>query len=492
MAGPRVNGTTTLLSTISTKDVTWKYEYDDAGNITKVYKNGKEYATYTYDALGQLTHELNMEGGFSHPYIYDSHGNITRTNVDGYDRNYSYTDSEWGDLLTNFNGDSITYDAIGNPLTYRDGMSFEWQNGRELAKYKYNGQVKATYQYNDSGVRTSKTVNGHTNNMILSGDTVIRDNPYGSIYLTYLYDEAGTRYGFQYKNGSSISYYYYVYNGQGDVIGILNSSGTLVAEYFYDAWGHIFNIKDGSGNLISSSNTTHIANLNPFRYRGYYYDTESGLYYLNSRYYDPYTCRFINADTYASTGQGMNSTNMFAYCGNNPVLNADDSGEFFGAIIGIGLLVTGMILACTSSNKVEPAPKSVVALGSIKTGNTKSGWEYNIHKPDDSTKTKRHIHIKKGREKYSQNEDGSPHDGTTGSPPNSVKKELKKKGVWDWDKKERDYLSKTSVEITDYAQKFPFLLPGPVHGGAFPNLAPSTSSSPVLPPVHAYGLAPAM
>lgn len=352
VAGPRENGTTTLLSTVSTKDVTWKYEYDDAGNITKVYKNGKEYATYTYDALGQLTHELNMEGGFSHPYIYDSHGNITRTNVDGYDRNYSYTDSEWGDLLTNFNGDSITYDPIGNPLTYRDGMSFEWQNGRELAKYKYNGQVKATYQYNDSGIRTSKTVDGHTNNMILSGDTVIRDNPTGSIYLTYLYDEAGTRYGFQYKNGSSISYYYYVYNGQGDVIGILNSSGSLVAEYFYDAWGHIFNIKDGSGNLISSSNTTHIANLNPFRYRGYYYDTESGLYYLNSRYYDPYTCRFINADKIIDN-RNVLGNNVFSYCQNNPVLYKDDSGESLIAALLIGVLICGIMVGVTSDNKVD-------------------------------------------------------------------------------------------------------------------------------------------
>ena len=167
-----------------------------------------------------------------------------------------------------------------------------------------------------------------------------------------MYDENGQRYGFQYKNGSTTAYYYYIYNGQGDVIGILNSSGSLVAEYAYNAWGQHTAIRDGNGNPVSSSNTTHIANLNPFRYRGYYYDTESYFYYLNFRYYDAKTGRFINADEYITTGQGINSTNMFAYCGNNPISNADESGQLFGAIIGVGLVVTGIILACTSSSRV--------------------------------------------------------------------------------------------------------------------------------------------
>ena len=106
-----------------------------------------------------------------------------------------------------------------------------------------------------------------------------------------------------------------------------------------------------------SSQPNHIANVNPIRYRGYYYDTESGLYYLKSRYYDPVTCRFINADGYISTGQGLLSTNMFAYCGNNPVNRKDPTGQFWIT----ALIVTAVVAVCTvtlsgCSAKPDPAP----------------------------------------------------------------------------------------------------------------------------------------
>ena len=106
--------------------------------------------------------------------------------------------------------------------------------------------------------------------------------------------------------------YYYVTNLQGDVIAILNSMGAVVVQYTYDAWG---NVLSTTGSMASTLGT-----LNPIRYRGYVYDSESGLYYLQSRYYDPEVGRFINADALVSTGQGILGNNMFAYCGNNPVL----------------------------------------------------------------------------------------------------------------------------------------------------------------------------
>ena len=114
-------------------------------------------------------------------------------------------------------------------------------------------------------------------------------------------------------------------NLQGDVVAIADANGNIVVNYAYDAWGNILSITDGSGNDISN-NTWHIGNLNPIRYRSYYYDTETGFYYLHSRYYDPAIRRFINADGYLNANGDILGFNMYAYCGNNPVMNVDYSG----------------------------------------------------------------------------------------------------------------------------------------------------------------------
>ena len=134
--------------------------------------------------------------------------------------------------------------------------------------------------------------------------------------LDFIYDESGKPFALRYStnNGSSFTTYYYVLNLQGDVVKLVTASGTAVATYTYDAWG----------NILSASGS--MAAINPLRYRGYYYDTETGFYYLQSRYYDPANHRFINADSYASTGQGIAGTNMFAYCNNNPVRYVDSEG----------------------------------------------------------------------------------------------------------------------------------------------------------------------
>lgn len=131
--------------------------------------------------------------------------------------------------------------------------------------------------------------------------------------VRYILTDGGTEYS-----------YYYTHNSRGDIVGIYNGVGELKAHYEYDAWGNVISITDNNGNAITNPN--HIGNLNPFRYRGYYYDTESGFYYLMSRYYDPVTHRFINADGYFQSGTSILDANTFAYCGNNPVLNVDPLG----------------------------------------------------------------------------------------------------------------------------------------------------------------------
>ncbi len=133
--------------------------------------------------------------------------------------------------------------------------------------------------------------------------------------LDFVYDNAGNPYSLIYNNGTTTTTYYYITNLQGDVMYLVNADGVQVAAYDYDPYGKVINA------------TGAMAEINPLPYRGYYYDTETGFYYLQSRYYDPKICRFINADSYVSTGQGLLGYNMFAYCNNNPLNFVDPYGH---------------------------------------------------------------------------------------------------------------------------------------------------------------------
>ena len=165
--------------------------------------------------------------------------------------------------------------------------------------------------------------------------------------LVYLYDAEGTPVGMQYRNqtyaAEVFDVYWYEKNLQGDVVAVYGNDGTPLIFYHYDAWG---NIKTEHSDNWSASST---ANLNPFLYRGYYYDSELGMYYLKSRYYDPAICRFINADDISnlSANGDFASYNLYAYCGNNPVARADDGGEFWNYVIGA--VVGGVVSAVTTA-----------------------------------------------------------------------------------------------------------------------------------------------
>ena len=154
--------------------------------------------------------------------------------------------------------------------------------------------------------------------------------------LDFRYDQSGAPYSLTYTVGSTSTVYYYVTNLQGDVMFLVDGKGNQVAAYTYDPYGKV----------LSATGT--MAEINPLRYRGYYQDSETGFYYLQSRYYDPTICRFINADSYASTGQGLLDYNMFAYCKDNPVNQMDPTGEFgfWGAVLGA---VVGAVCGVISS-----------------------------------------------------------------------------------------------------------------------------------------------
>ena len=197
------------------------------------------------------------------------------------------------------------------------------------------------------------------------------------------------------SNGSANSMVYFAYNAQGDVIGLYGYNGTLYATYDYDAWGNCTVtplVADTAGHSITDAN--HIAHINPFRYRGYYYDTETGLYYLNSRYYDPQTGRFLNADSYIFLSS-ITACNLFAYCYNNPINYVDNSGCSaealfvaavgaaavdgplpFGDIVAVGLIAAGLIMtAVTTQQRLEQVV--VIIPPSMQNNNNKPDKEPN-------------------------------------------------------------------------------------------------------------------
>ena len=180
-----------------------------------------------------------------------------------------------------------------------------------------------------AGVRSSKTVGSTTYKYDTLSGKIMRQT-WDDQVIDFIYDESGKPYAMLYDNTT----YYYVLNVQGDVVGLLNSSGVLIAEYSYDPWGKLLNIKTWGDLPGEDEWYLSVAEVNPLRYRGYYYDTETGFYYLQTRYYDPAICRFINADTYATTdAEGLLSTNMFAYCENNPISRFDPTGELFWDVL---------------------------------------------------------------------------------------------------------------------------------------------------------------
>ena len=341
------NKTTTLPETVtyskgSVSLFSESYQYDDIGNIEFVTNNGVT-TTYFYDTLNQLTRASSTDGTVT-KYFYNDGGNINyKVNADGSKTHYVY-DTEWKDLLVGFGGQSITYDNIGNPINYL-GNTMSW-TGRTLDSIVKADGTSISYTYDLDGIRTKKVVNGVTTEYFVNGSTILAQKT-GNDIIWYIYDVDGEILGFTYNDVS----YYYIKNLQGDVVRVIDANGKVVASYTYDPWGKI------------TSSTGAMAEINPIRYRGYYYDVETGLYYLNSRYYDPDTCRFINADAYVSTGQGLLGFNMFAYCGNNPVNYSDSSGElavlaallFVGFVAVVGAATSAMVAASTGSDVVEAA-----------------------------------------------------------------------------------------------------------------------------------------
>ena len=326
----------------------WTFDYEWYGtNIVQITENGEVTHVFDFDDIGQLIRENDLF------FEYDEGGNLTHIR-NYHNRSVVYHtfryENAWTDQLSSFDGRELRYDALGN-LIYYNGYTFTWEKGGLLTRIYGNG-LDVSYTYDHAGLRIGRSITD------TRGD-VLRQNSYEYIWvggllmaricddftIAWSYDARGRMVGFT-LNGMP---YFYVRNLMGDVVGILDEFGNLVARYSYDAWGNILEIECFMRELwladfeccgyydcyayIDEWFIGHsVAHINPIRYRGYYWDAETGFYYCQSRFYNPQWRRWISADVFFDTGQGVLGANMYAYVNNNPVMFVDPTGRLGRAL----------------------------------------------------------------------------------------------------------------------------------------------------------------
>lgn len=329
------------------------YEYYTNGNVKKITKSGNgSVKEYFYDDFGRLTVESNTELNRKFIYTYDNNGNITKKqtcDISGYETLiktdvYTYnSDGDRKDLLIGYDGATITYDKYGNPLAYK-GKLFEWK-GKNLVKV---GGLQMEYDYN--GLRTKKGNKKYFwyGNRLLA-ETFTENNVENKIF--YRYDNSGIC-GMTVKTNSGYNNYYFRKNIFGDIVEVYDSGCYPLVTYTYDAFGNA-TVK------VHPINDRY-AQLNPFRYRGYYWDDDLELYYLQSRYYDPEVGRFISPDSIENINPSeIFGLNLYAYCNNNPIMNVDPTGkdwnsfwnsignwfsDNWGTVLGVALVIIGIVV----------------------------------------------------------------------------------------------------------------------------------------------------
>ena len=318
--------------------------------------DGKQRQSLAYDAMARCTKEtVTLPGGQKREncFTYGTLRHLTDTDslpegavstVQTQDL-FTYHTDGWKDQLLSWNGKSYAYDAGGNPTVLR-GMALTWGEGRRLKRIAATaGEV--TFAYDSDGKRVKKT-SGNTetkyyyNGSTLSGLVRTTTGNTGTTKTTvqFVYDAEGKPFLLRFNGKTD---YFYLYNGLGDVVGLVDSSNKVVVRYQYNSWGKVTSSEDTSG--------VSLATLNPFCYRKYVYDPETGLYCLGSRYYDPEVGRFVNADdtdVIFAKPQELYHKNLYVYCYNNPVVRRDIQGYFWETLFDIVSLGTSVVEVCVN------------------------------------------------------------------------------------------------------------------------------------------------
>lgn len=354
-----VTTSTDMSKTNLIKDCVLSYEYDENGNIICEYTGTTKTDEslryrYTYDEANQLIRVDDNIQSKTYVYQYDKGGNRVLQKIYDYTLSDSlgtvkqeivseYDNIVWDDLLTSYNGKEITYDNAGNPLTY-DGQTYVW-DGKQLKEIVAQDGSKTEFDYDANGLRTRKIQYDETGRIKYCVEYVWVDGKIISQYLTLvatstspdgttssyaigpipskvIYDDNGIPQGFVCGEACLG----FVRNLQGDVIAMVDMDGNIVMEYSYDPWGNIeYHLAEG----VTEEEAMVYTALCPLTYRGYNYDFTTGLYYLQSRYYNPEWGRFLNCDDTAillATQGETHNANLFAYCANNPVNRVDYTG----------------------------------------------------------------------------------------------------------------------------------------------------------------------
>ena len=309
-----------------------KYTYDKMGNIAEIKENGLLSVRYAYDSLSRLVREDNVKLNKTFLISYDNCGNILSKRTCPFtlaqtDEITAFTEEKLytyeGDRLVGFGDQTIEYDQYGRPTNYK-GLQTVFNENR-LSSIKLgpdNNAPQFNIFYDGAGRRTKIRVYQYDYaTLTYDGEGKLFSRTINSEEYRFVYDGGGVC-GID-RGGSQ---YFFRKNAQGDITHIYDINGSLVCKYVYDACGnHKVLNPDGTENTSS----TFIGNVNPYRYRGYYYDVVTGLYYLQTRYYDPETGRFISPDDSSYLApETINGLNLYAYCGNNPVMRVDPTGTW--------------------------------------------------------------------------------------------------------------------------------------------------------------------
>ncbi len=335
---------------INNKVIYNKFYYDNCGNIIKSVID-HNLDRYYYDGLNRLIRFDSSELNHTYTYSFDDRNNIISKGIHDYTNDDLLLNSEYIDYnydndnkLISYDNNEISYDSSLRPINYK-GNTLLWDNnkliqyGNNNYLYDYNGlRIKKILEneeieYVRDGTKLLKEIHTLYNSSITLGRSISNGEEAISSdenVIIYNYGVNGII-GFTLNNIN----YYYIKNIFNDVVKIIDDNYNIVSEYVYDAYGKCYITK----------NINDIANINPIRYRSYYYDKETGLYYLNSRYYDPDTMRFISMDDISYLEyQVLGGLNLFTYCNNNPIMNIDPEGTFF---ISLTALIVGAVVGAT-------------------------------------------------------------------------------------------------------------------------------------------------